>query len=200
MKEIDLYRIKFHPMIMGQLTEIRKFLKKKSNRKAKESWKKFVPTSEKIHGVYLAEINKIVSKYKSGGFELVESLWKSGYLEERILAAKILGKISKQDPQLTLKLVNRFVGDIIDWAVCDTLAIQGLRPIIKIKQKEIFELSEKLVKSNNLWKKRFGIVLLINFRDERQLKEEIGRIIKQLKYDEEYYVKKALDWLKRSSK
>jgi len=36
---------------MKQLTEIGKFLKEKSNDKAKESWRKFVPTSEKVYGV-----------------------------------------------------------------------------------------------------------------------------------------------------
>lgn len=149
--------------MINQLTQIRTFLKEKSDSKAKESWRKFVPTSEKVHGVYLAEINKIVSKYKSGGFELVEKLWRGGYLEERILAAKILGAISKQNPELTLKLVNRYVSDIIDWAVCDTLATQGIRPIAKVKQKEILGQSKKWVKSKNPWQRRFGIVLLINF-------------------------------------
>lgn len=185
---------------MEPLNEIRQFLKAKSNDKAKQSWRKFVPTSEKVHGVYLAEINKIVSKYKSGGFELVKKLWKSGYLEERILAAKILGKICRQNPELTLKLVGKFVSDIVDWAVCDTLATQGIRPIAKLKQKEIFELSKRLVKSKNLWKRRFGIVLLINFKNEKQLRKEIEATIKEAENDEEYYVKKALEWLKRSLK
>jgi len=185
---------------MKQLIEIRNFLKEKLNNKAKESWRKFVPTSEKVYGVYLAEINKIVSKYTSGGFKLVEDLWKSGYLEEKILAAKILGEICKKDPEKTLKLIKKFVDDIVDWAVCDTLATQGIRPIAKIKQKEIFELSKKLVKSENPWKRRFGIVLLINFKKEKSLRKEIEAIIKQVENDKEFYVKKAIDWIKRSLK
>ncbi len=59
---------------MNQLTEIRNFLRKNSNEKAKESWRKFVPTSEKVYGVYLAEINKVISKYTFGEFELVKEL------------------------------------------------------------------------------------------------------------------------------
>jgi len=99
-----------------------------------------------------------------------------------------------------LKLVKKFVKDIVDWAVCDTLATQGIRPITKIKQKEIFELSKKLVKSKNLWERRFGIVLLINFKKEKHWKKEIEAIIKPLENDKEYYVKKAIDWIKRSLK
>jgi 3-methyladenine DNA glycosylase AlkD len=185
---------------MKELIELRKFLKEKSNEKAKESWRKFVPTSEKAYGVYLAEINKIVPEYKSGGFELVKELWKSGYLEERILAAKILSKICKKDPELTLNLINKFVDDIADWAVCDTLAAQGIRPIAKIKQKEIFRLSKKLIKSTNLWERRFAVVLLINFKKEKSLKNEIMSIIKGVENDKEYYVKKAVEWIKRSLK
>ena len=185
---------------MEQLTEIRKFLKEKSNDKAKESWRKFVPTSEKVYGVYLAEINKIVSKYVSGGFKLVEELWRGSYLEERILAAKILGKICKKDPEKTMELIKNFVNYIEDWAVCDTLATQGIRPISKIKQKEIFEFSKRLVKYKDLWRKRFGIVLLINFKKEKSLRKEIESIIKQVENDKEYYIKKATEWIKRSLK
>jgi hypothetical protein len=43
---------------MKELIEIRKFLKEKS----KESWRKFVPFSEKVYEVYLTEINKIIDK------------------------------------------------------------------------------------------------------------------------------------------
>ncbi|OYT32800.1 hypothetical protein DRJ22_04515 [Candidatus Woesearchaeota archaeon] len=57
-------------MQQQQLKEVEEFLKNKSNNKAKESWRKFVPNSKKIYGVYLKEINKIVQKYQSGGFEL----------------------------------------------------------------------------------------------------------------------------------
>lgn len=182
---------------MEQLTEIRKFLKEKSSGKAKESWRKFVPASEKVHGVYLYKINKIVSKYKSGGFKLVEKLWDSGYLEERILAAKILGKICKQNPELTLEFLSKFANDITDWAVCDTLATQGIKALTDIKQKEIFELSKRFVKSKNAWKRRFGIVLLINFAKNKSLKKEIKGIVKNTESDKEYYVKKAMNWIER---
>jgi len=183
---------------MEHLAEIREFLKKKSNSKAKESWRRFVSESEECYGVYLAEINKIVPKYASCDFKLVEELWRSSYLEEKILAAKILGRICKKDPEKTLKLVESFLNDISNWAVCDTLATQGIKAIAKIKQKEILELSRKLIKSKNPWKRRFGIVLLINFKKDRALRKEIEAILGQVEDDKEYYVKKAIDWIKRS--
>ena len=111
-----------------------------------------------------------------------------------------MGKICKKDPEKTLELIKKFVDDIVDWAVCDTLAIQVIRPIAKIKQKEVFELSKKLVRSENPWKRRFGIVLLINFKKDKTLKKEIEKIIKNVKDDKEHYVKKAIEWIKREVK
>ncbi len=180
-----------------ELNEIRDFLKKKSNEKARESWKKFVPNAKKVYGVYLSDINKIVSKYKLGGFELVKKLWQDGYLEERILAAKILGRIAKEDPEKTLELIRKFVNDIDNWAVCDTLATQGIKSITGIKKDEIIEFSKKLIKSRNPWKQRFGIVLLVNFKKDPRMKKVVEGLLKLVKNDD-YYVKKAVDWVRRS--
>ena len=185
---------------MNELVEIRRFLKEHSNESAKVSWRRFVPSSEKVHGVYLSEVNSLVSKYKSGGFKLVEELWSGGFLEERLLAAKILGRVGGKDPGLTLRLIRRFVNDVVDWAVCDTLATQGVRSIIKKKQKELLELSRELVVSENLWKRRFGVVLLINFKKDNSLRSSVEDVLSLVEDDSEYYVKKAVDWVKRSLK
>jgi 3-methyladenine DNA glycosylase AlkD len=182
---------------MCDVSEVRKLLKTKANKKAKESYKKFIPTAKKIYGVYSKEFKEIVSKYKNCGFDFVEKLWEGKYLEEKILAAKILGKICNKNPELTIRLIKKFVKDIDNWAVCDVLATQGIRKIAKQKQKELFEISRKLVKSRDSWKRRFGVVLLINYKKDKTLAKDIAKIIKPLKNEKEYYVKKAIDWLKR---
>ena len=154
---------------MCDIAEVRRLLRSKSSKKAKESYKKFV-----------------------------ERLWKGEYLEEKILAAKILGGICNKNPDLTMKLVKKFVKDIDNWAVCDVLATQGIRKIAKVKQDEIIAFSKKLVKSKNIWERRFGIVLLLNYKKDKSLRKEIRNIIKYVEKDKEYYVKKAVDWIKRS--
>jgi hypothetical protein len=57
-------------------------------------------------------------------------------LEEKILAGKLLGKIAKQDPQRTLQLVKKFSAEITNWAVCDTLGMQALKPLTVTHQKK----------------------------------------------------------------
>ena len=183
-----------------QLEEIKKALRKKSNKKAKASCQKFVPTSKKVYGVRVPELNKLAAKYSSAGFELVEELWNSGALEEQLLASKILGKICKKDPERTLKIIKKFSKGISDWAVCDTLATQGIRGIAGLKQKEILEISKKLIRSKNPWERRFAIVLLINFAKDKNLRKELSEIIEHVKNDNEHYVKKAVEWMKRKLK
>jgi len=180
--------------------EIRKILKHKSSKKNKESTLKFAPTVKKQYGVKVAALNELVKKIEKPDFELVEKLWESGFFEERLLASKILGKICKTNPTKTLKLIKNFSKDISDWVVCDTLATQGIRKIINLKQKEIFEISKKLVKSKNLWQRRFGLVILINFTKDKDFRQEIKEILKKVKDDKEPYVKKAIIWLKNELK
>ena len=183
-----------------KLIEIQKILKVKSNEKAKKSSEKFIPSEEKIYGVKVPVLNELAKKFKEGGFKLVEELWRAGSFEEKLLASKILGKICKKDPSRALKLIKKFSKEIKSWAVCDTLATQGVKGIANLKKEEIFAISKKLIKSKNFWQRRFGIVLLVNFTKEKSLKEEIEKIIKLVENDKEYYVKKAVEWIKRKIK
>ena len=186
--------------LIMQLEEIRRILKNKSSRKVRESAKKFVPTIKKQYGAKALVLNEIVKKIKEPDFDLVEKLWKSKYFEEKLLASKVLGKICKKNPEKTLKLIKKFSKNISDWAVCDTLACHGIRKIVIIKQKEIFEISEEFIKSKNLWQRRFALVLLVNFTKDKNLKKEIEKILKKVKDDKEHYVKKAIIWLKSELK
>jgi len=136
------------------LKQVQKELKEHSTPEAKTAALKFVPNAEKVYGIRTPVLNLLAKKYKEGGFELVEELWKSGAFEEKLLAAKLLNVICKKDPLLSLKLVNGFSKDISDWAVCDALGMQSLKPVAKKIQKEIFDLSAKLIRKAVVWIKR----------------------------------------------
>lgn len=179
------------------LAEIQKTLREKSDPQATASFQKFVPSSQNVYEVRLPILNELAKRYKAGGFELVQELWSAGALEEKLLAAKILGKVCKKNPDKTLNFAMQFSEDISNWAVYDTLATQGVRGITKLKRSEIFQLSRGLVQSDKAWRRRFGIVLLINYAKDEKLREEIRSIIKPLEGDGEYYVKKAIIWIRK---
>src|SRR5688500_7436132 len=142
------------------LKQIQKELKAHSTPEAGEAAKKFVPGAVKVYGIRAPVINELAKKYREGGFTLVNELWASGAFEEKILAAKILGLICKQDPDRAVKMVYGFSKQISDWAVCDTLGMQSLKPVAKQKQKEIFALSSRLLRSGNLWQRRLSLVII----------------------------------------
>ena len=180
------------------LKQVQKELKAHSTPEAKAAAMKFVPNAEKIYGIRTPVLNILAKKYKEGGFDLVKELWSSGAFEEKLLAAKLLNVICKKDPLLSLKLVAGFSKDISDWAVCDTVGMQSLKPVAKKIQKEIFDLSAKLIKSKNLWERRLSLVILEVFTKDKSLHPEIIKRVKMLENDEEYYVKKAVVWIKRN--
>jgi 3-methyladenine DNA glycosylase AlkD len=183
-----------------KLSEIQKILREKTNKKTRLSFEKFVPSSKKVYGVRIPTLNKIVKEIKEPNFELIRKLWKSGAFEERLLAAKILGGTCKKDPEKTLKLIKKFSKDISDWAVCDTLATQGIRKIVKEKEKEIFNLSKELISSKNFWQRRFAIVLLIELSRQGFDKQKIEKLLKKVENDKDDYVQKARSMVKNRIK
>lgn len=181
-----------------ELKAIQKILSANSSPEAKTSHHKFVPGKEKIYGVRMPFINEMVTQYKSGGFELVEELWKAGALEEKVLAIKILGKIAKKDPERSLKLVELFAKNIGNWAVCDAIGMQGLKPILKTHQKEIFALAKKYNHSTDFWQRRLSLVLVEWYTRVKEMQPEIKKLVKALENDQEYYVKKAIVWINKN--
>jgi 3-methyladenine DNA glycosylase AlkD len=184
--------------MQGLVIEIQKELSLQATAEAKAAALKFVPGAVKIYGVRMPVLNLMAKKYKRGSFPLVKELWKAGAFEERVLAAKLLREICRKDPSMALQLVKEFSKDISDWAVCDTLGMQSLKPVAKKLQKEIFEFSAKLVKSKDLWERRLSLVILEVFTKDSSLHPEIMSRVSLLEKDEEYYVKKAVAWIKRN--
>lgn len=181
-----------------QLTTIQKILKEKATPEAKAAHQKFVPGKEKIYGIRMPIINEMASQFKNGGFDLVEELWKAGALEEKVLAAKILGKIAKKDPERSLKLVELFAKNIGNWAVCDAIGMQGLKPILKTHQPQLFTLAKKYNQSPDFWQRRLSLVLVEWYTRIKALHPEIKKLVKALENDNEYYVKKAIIWINKN--
>lgn len=142
-------------------------------------------------------LNALVRACRPGGFELAEALWRSGAFEERLLAAKLIGAIARQDPARALGFISAVSKDLADWAVCDTLGTQGIRPIAHAQRDAIFALSERLTRSRHVWERRLGIVLLLNFAAIPTERATIRRMLKPLRSDKEPYVRKALTWIDR---
>jgi 3-methyladenine DNA glycosylase AlkD len=183
---------------MSDLKKIQKILKENSSAEGRAAQEKFVPGAGKAYGTRAPVLNDLAKQFQSGGFDLVEALWKCEHIEEKILAAKLLGKIAKKDPEKTLLLLKKFSKDINDWAVCDTLAMQAPKKINKSHAKEIFQIASSLITSKNLWQRRFAIVLTEWYTRYKSFHPAIKKILDKVKTDDEYYVKKAVVWINRN--
>ena len=181
------------------LTEIQNILKSKATSETIASHNKFLPdNSEKIYGVKMPVINELAGKFKAGGFELVQALWKAGALEEKVMAIKMLGKIAKKDPEKSLKLFDQFAKHINNWAVCDALGMQALKPLVNSHQEEIFRMAKGYNRSKDPWQRRLSLVMVEWYTRKKELHPQIKQLIKALEKDEEYYVKKAIVWINRN--
>ncbi len=181
-----------------QLKAIQTILKEKAGLEAKAAHEKFVPGKEKIYGVRMHFINELAAQYKTGGVELIEELWKAGALEEKLMAIKMLGKIAKKDPERSLEMVTLFSKNIGNWAVCDAIGMQGLKPILKSHQQEIFALAKTYNQSPDFWQRRLSLVLVEWYTRKKELHPEIKKLVNALEKDDEYYVKKAIVWINKN--
>ena len=180
------------------LAEIQAILKARAIPEAKAAHQKFVPGSEHVYGVRTPVLNELARQFKGGGFALVQALWEAGSFEEKLLAVKMLGKIARKDPEQALRLTRYFAKHIGNWAVCDAMGMQGLKPILRSHQAEIFAMAEKYNSSNDFWQRRLSLVLVEWYTRIPSLRPQIARLAKNLEDDEEYYVKKAVVWIRKN--
>jgi 3-methyladenine DNA glycosylase AlkD len=76
--------------------------------------------------------------------------------------------------------------------------MQSLKPLTKNFADEIFKLAESLNQSSNFWQRRLSLVLVEYFTRDKKYHARIQKLIRSLENDEEYYVKKAIVWMKRN--
>jgi 3-methyladenine DNA glycosylase AlkD len=112
----------------------------------------------------------------------------------------MLGKIAKKDPERSLRMIQFFAKNIGNWAVCDAMGMQGLKPILKTHQKEIFALAKKYNASTDFWQRRLSLVLVEWYTRIKELHPQIKPLVKNLESDNEYYVKKAVVWINKNFK
>jgi 3-methyladenine DNA glycosylase AlkD len=180
------------------IQEIKKILTANSNKQNIEFFAKMVPGQQKIYGVKTPVLNELAKQFKEGSFALAEELWKSGSLEEKIIAIKIIEKKGKTDPDKVLNLLRRFSKSIDNWAVCDGLGMQFVRGVIKVYPEKIFSLANEYSNSTNFWERRLSLVMVEWYTRLPEFHPQIKALVRHLENDKEYYVKKAVVWIKKN--
>lgn len=135
----------------------------------------------------LKDISKNISK---GNFYDFIKLVKNDSYEEWIIFGLIIG-YSKIDFEDKLKLLDKYIDGIDNWASCD-IVCANMKDFKKNMDKG-YEYILTLIKSNDLWKVRVGVVLLLDFYINDKYINKLFKIFDDIKNDE-YYVKMAVAW------
>ena len=162
-----------------------------SDTKYKEFHSSLCPTvdSHKIIGVKVPVLRKLAKDLYKENNSIVDEIGNT-YYEEIMLKGLIIASYNLEFKE-KIKVIEPFVDIIDNWAICDIFC-SSLK-IKKSEKEEYFEFIKKYLKSNEEFKIRFMIVMLLdNYIDEEYLDRDFS-IISKINNDS-YYVKMAIAW------
>jgi len=191
------------------IDKIRAELRSRSDEKTRMVSQKYFKEKIKSHGVKTAVVTSIGKEYyshindltKSEIFDVCESLWQSGYIEESFIACNwsyyVHKKYEPEDFRIFEKWINRYVNN---WASCDTLCNHTVGEYIEMYPAGLRRLRD-LAKSDNRWMRRASAVSLIIPAKKGKFLSDILEIADILLLDKDDMVRKGYGWmLKEASK
>lgn len=111
--------------------------------------------------------------------------------EENMIHGLVIGYV-KEPFKDVLVLLDNFIPYNDNWAVNDTVCAN--MKVFKKNLDEGYQYILKLITSNETWKIRFGLVLLLDFYINETYLNDIFRICDNIK-NKDYYVQMAVAWL-----
>ena len=170
--------------------DIRDKLIELSEEKYRKFSKTLIPKCDNILGVRIPHIRKIAKEI------IKNDMWKeylnsdSIYFEETMLKGIIIGEL-KLEFDICEKYIREFIPKITNWSLCDSFC-SGLKIINQNKEKMWGYLKEYWM-SDEVYKIRFAVVILLNYYIEEKYLKEIFKIFEYIK-NQDYYVKMAVAW------
>lgn len=161
----------------------------------------------KVHGVRMGEVGKIgkesfrqIKKLpKEKIFGLCEELWRSGYLEESVVACIWAESLHKQYEPADFKMFERWVHDYLtNWADCDTLCNHTIGNFVMMYPGYIAELKKWATSSKRFVKRASAVTLIIPARKGLFL-NDIFEIADILLFDKDDLVQKGYGWMLKAA-
>ncbi len=182
---------------------LQELLKSYVDKEATKNYQRIIPDTGEFYGVpfpilraMAAEIGKSIQKEPMKAEELLKIIWNEGSFEARQIAGKSLEKFGPKNPEICLDFVSLVLPDLDNWAVCDNLAMFGIEPIVYFKPGLVLPHSEKWIKNNDKWIRRFGIVTLRGYKRVKTT-DKVFELLDIAMKDNEKDIKKAASWVLR---
>jgi 3-methyladenine DNA glycosylase AlkD len=189
------------------LTSIRQDLKAISDPIVKESSARFFKEPIKSYGVKIPIARQIGKKYfvllkgqsKATVFSICEELWKSGMMEEAIMACMFSYSIRKQFEPGDFEVFEHWVSMYVtNWAACDTLCNHTVGTFLVQYPEYVPEL-KRWAKNKNRWMRRASAVSLIVPVAKGMFVKESLQVCKILLKDTDDMIQKGYGWLLKSA-
>lgn len=161
----------------------------------------------KVHGVKMTNVGKIAKESfrqikelsKQEIFNLCEELWRSGYLEESVVACIWAESLHKQYEPADFKVFEHWVYDYLtNWADCDTLCNHTVGMFVMKYPEYIAELKKWATSSKRFVKRASAVTLIIPARKGLFL-NDIIEIADILLLDKDDLVQKGYGWMLKAA-
>lgn len=171
--------------------EIKEKLFELSDEKYKEFHSGLCPGTDNIIGVRVPILRKY-AKELAKKYEIKEILKQidNEYYEEIMMQGMLIG-LEKEKIDIIQRDIEEFIPKIDNWAICDIFCA-GLKITQKHKE-EMWQFTQKYLKSNKEFEIRFGVVMIIDYYiDDNYLNKDF-EIFNSIS-SSHYYVKMAVAW------
>lgn len=168
----------------------KKYLKTLSDEKYLKFNSSLIFSNKKMYGIRIP-ILKNISKELVDDYKNFIKYNDHESFEECMIHGLIIGYL-KKDFEEILKLIDDFIIYNDNWAINDSVCA-NLKCFRKNKEMGFIKINE-YINSNNPWKIRFALILLLDYYIEDKYINQILNICKRINSDE-YYVKMAVSWL-----
>ena len=165
-------------------------LKEIGDEKYKNFHKNLVPGLNNMIGIQMPKLRVIAKAISMGNYTEYLALARNEYYEETVIQGLLIGYV-KEDYINTLKLIESFLPNLTNWAICDSFCTK-FKSVVKNKS-EFLEFLQECIKSEKEYYIRFAVVMFkIIYIDEEYI-DPVLNILDNI-YHEGYYVKMAVAW------
>lgn len=160
------------------------------NDKYREFSNKLIMDSKEMIGVNIPTLRVIAKETSLSDLNSFLTFYQGQYFEETLVLGLSLGYL--KDKALLEKYLILYSGEITDWSLCDTPAMN--MKLIKKNNEYFFPYIKELLESDKEFKVRFGLVLLLAHYVNDNYIDYILNVCISRKSDK-YYINMALAWL-----
>ena len=189
------------------IDQIRAELNQMADAQVRESGQRFFKESVNMYGTKTKEVVQMSKKYlkevkklpKEEVWDMCETLWKSGMMEESFIACNWSEAFSKQFQPTDFKVLEHWVQTYVsNWASCDTLCNHTVANFVMMYPETITEL-KRWAHSENRWVQRASAVTLIIPARKGMFLADIFEIAELLLHSPDDLVQKGYGWMLKAA-